>query len=155
MRERTPQMQKSTAKGAFSKMVPLNECPLRYATATRRLWRSNARHHLHSALSDCFRNLVESPLLSVIRINKKRHPLGCLFLLMVPLKRIGLSTPSLPMTCSTTELQRREIFATITKYIELFKNQSLFLYFCKIYVKFLLLSLKMAKKLVSEQHIEV
>lgn len=26
--------------------------------------------------------------------------------LMVPLARIGLATPSLPMTCSTTELQR-------------------------------------------------
>ncbi len=25
---------------------------------------------------------------------------------MVPLARIGLATPSLPMTCSTTELQR-------------------------------------------------
>ncbi len=88
---------------------------------------------------------------------------------MVPLKRIGLSTPSLPMTCSTTELQRHISYlpsnqrmrkylnfcATITKYIELFKNQSLFLYFCKIYVKFLLLGLKMAKKIVSEQHIEV
>ncbi len=27
---------------------------------------------------------------------------------MVPLARIGLATPSLPMTCSTTELQRRQ-----------------------------------------------
>ena len=29
---------------------------------------------------------------------------------MVPLARIGLATPSLPMTCSTTELQRHEIY---------------------------------------------
>ena len=28
---------------------------------------------------------------------------------MVPLVRIGLTTPSLPMTCSTTELQRQDI----------------------------------------------
>lgn len=28
---------------------------------------------------------------------------------MVPLARIGLATPSLPMTCSTTELQRRQL----------------------------------------------
>ena len=29
---------------------------------------------------------------------------------MVPLARIGLATPSLPMTCSTTELQRHDLF---------------------------------------------
>ena len=28
---------------------------------------------------------------------------------MVPLIRIGLTTPSLPMTCSTTELQRHKL----------------------------------------------
>ena len=33
------------------------------------------------------------------------------FYKMVPLKRIGLSTPSLPMTCSTTELQRHNSYS--------------------------------------------
>ncbi len=32
---------------------------------------------------------------------------------MVPLARIGLATPSLPMTCSTTELQRRQLKVNI------------------------------------------
>ncbi len=32
---------------------------------------------------------------------------------MVPLARIGLATPSLPMTCSTTELQRRQLNVNI------------------------------------------
>ena len=73
-------------------------------------------------------------------INKKTSVKEAFFE-MVPLIRIGLTTPSLPMTCSTTELQRHKSYspsnlrvrkylkfcATITKYIELFKNQSLFL----------------------------
>lgn len=35
---------------------------------------------------------------------------------MVPLARIGLATPSLPMTCSTTELQRRQRCETYTAF---------------------------------------
>lgn len=35
---------------------------------------------------------------------------------MVPLARIGLATPSLPMTCSTTELQRRQRKETYTPF---------------------------------------
>ncbi len=35
---------------------------------------------------------------------------------MVPLARIGLATPSLPMTCSTTELQRRQRKETYTSF---------------------------------------
>ena len=63
---------------------------------------------LSSGLTDCLRNHVVSPFLSPIRINKKA-PFKEAFLLMVPLIRIGLTTPSLPMTCSTTELQRHLI----------------------------------------------
>lgn len=44
---------------------------------------------------------------------KKKH---ILFEIMVPLARIGLATPSLPMTCSTTELQRRQRKETYTPF---------------------------------------
>lgn len=40
--------------------------------------------------------------------HNKKPPRGRLFV-MVPLARIGLATPSLPMTCSTTELQRHDL----------------------------------------------
>jgi hypothetical protein len=59
------------------------------------------------------------------------------------------------MTCSKTKATTAQFIATITKYIELFKNQSLFLSFCKIYVKFLLLRLKITKKSVYELNLEV
>ena len=53
-----------------------------------------------------------------ITIKKSLHK-GGLFL-MVPLARIGLATPSLPMTCSTTELQRRQREKHTNNYL---KNQ--------------------------------
>ena len=55
-------------------MVPLNECPLRYATVTRRLWRSNARHHLRSALSDC--SAISRKSASATDYQRKNPPQG-------------------------------------------------------------------------------
>ena len=42
--------------------------------------------------------------LSVIQPHKQKTHLSVGFLLMVPLVRIGLTTPPLPRVCSTTEL---------------------------------------------------
>lgn len=44
---------------------------------------------------------------------KKKSATNAEILKMVPLARIGLATPSLPMTCSTTELQRRQLKVNI------------------------------------------
>ena len=46
---------------------------------------------------------------SATDINTKNPPQRAGFFALVPLIRIGLTTPSLPMTCSTTELQRHNL----------------------------------------------
>ena len=51
-------------------------------------------------------HLLRNSVLSKVTIKKPSVKEG---FLMVPLARIGLATPSLPMTCSTTELQRQNI----------------------------------------------
>ena len=50
----------------------------------------------------------KSDFSQTILLKHKNAPKGRSCVLMVPLARIGLATPSLPMTCSTTELQRRQ-----------------------------------------------
>ena len=54
------------------------------------------------------RTLLRKPNPPPTKHHNKKPPRGRLFV-MVPLARIGLATPSLPMTCSTTELQRHDL----------------------------------------------
>lgn len=54
--------------------------------------------------------------LDKLLFRKKKSAQMAEFLKMVPLARIGLATPSLPMTCSTTELQRRQRKETYTPF---------------------------------------
>ena len=115
---------KSTSKSAFLKMVPLK----------RRTPAFSLRRHLprlakfRSAMR--FRTFVapESPF-SLIDTNAKRALKSAPFAL-VPLKRIGLSTPPLPRVCSTTELQRRNIKCHHTRLFSKIKNFFQLMYFC-------------------------
>ena len=51
----------------------------------------------------CFWEIKKSDFWGFSPDKAKTAPFGTVFK-MVPLARIGLATPSLPMTCSTTEL---------------------------------------------------
>lgn len=62
---------------------------------------------------------------------------------MVPLARIGLATPSLPMTCSTTELQRRQRKETYTPFE---KKSSIILYFRKKFLQVLQIRVPLRKR---------
>ena len=110
---------KGTSKGAFSKMVPLKrKCALlsasfAYAQDLGRFFKAPRQspppRRFCSAMSipdfpDCF---AISPRKSASCDTIKKGTLKSVPFLMVPLKRIGLSTPPLPRVCSTTELQRR------------------------------------------------
>ena len=102
-------------------MVPLNECArvshcasFAYAQDLGRFLKRlvNLAPNVSGATIPDFPGLSlppQSPLLPPIT-NKKKGTFSSVLFLLVPLIRIGLTTPSLPMTCSTTELQRHNIY---------------------------------------------
>ena len=92
--------------GAISKIVPRRLKSPHDTSAASQTFARRCRLRTFRLLTQS----LKSPLLLLlIRNNKKGHPFRCPFLLLVPLVRIGLTTPSLPMTCSTTELYRQKI----------------------------------------------
>ena len=77
-------------------MVPLNECPS-LTLVTSPPPRSFALGDVDSALSDCFRNLIESPILSSVQFKKQKTGINRSFcFLMVPLNEC----PSLTLVTS-------------------------------------------------------
>ena len=105
---------KSAQMAEFLKLVPLARrgTPAHLFAGPPRVVRFKHRTKLSYSLKfcTCFHQLStpdvasqarSQPLANTIKKTSTRE-----VFLMVPLARIGLATPSLPMTCSTTELQR-------------------------------------------------
>lgn len=105
-RKHTLTKQKPPTMRRFSKMVPLASLcgggAHRSLTASRFKNCSLSLAELRPARSpDVAAQVQPSANITTIKKASAREAF-----LMVPLARIGLATPSLPMTCSTTELQR-------------------------------------------------